>query len=59
MNLINCSHNCLYQKDGYCTLDKLNDRFLTPAADCLYFSPTASSVEQPPQFSDVSHRNKP
>lgn len=59
MNLINCSHGCIYQKDGYCTLDKLNDIVSTPLSDCLYFSPVISTVEQSPQFPDISHRDKP
>jgi len=51
MNLINCSHRCIYQSDGYCTLKSLNGIYNNPINDCIYFSPTSS--KQSFEISDI------
>lgn len=42
MNMIRCSNNCLYQKDGSCTLDKPTVS-TTPKTDCCYFVPASDN----------------
>ncbi len=34
---INCSENCIYQKDGKCSLENINGRKVTSWNDCAYF----------------------
>ena len=57
LNLINCAYKCIHQKDGYCTLERLNDNCFTPTADCIYYS--EASAKQVPQLSDVFDGDKP
>lgn len=35
---INCSSNCLYQKDGKCTLEKVDSKPIISTSDCIYFT---------------------
>lgn len=37
MTNINCTENCVYQKDGKCTLDKVIPKTATPNSNCVYF----------------------
>ncbi|MCI8999390.1 MAG: hydroxymyristoyl-ACP dehydratase [Clostridia bacterium] len=37
MTNINCSANCVYQKDGKCCLENTSFQTVTPASDCAYF----------------------
>ena len=40
MSLIHCTQNCLYQKDGYCTLESaVKDLKATPNDYCVDFTP--------------------
>lgn len=34
---INCSANCVYQKDGKCCFEKIDFKTVTPASNCAYF----------------------
>lgn len=36
MNIVTCSENCRYQKDGYCTLEEL-DHAADSSVSCRYF----------------------
>ena len=35
---INCSENCIYQKDGKCLFENIGHQKLTPNDDCVYFT---------------------
>ncbi len=39
MNLITCSHDCVYQKDGYCNLEHAASMGtqIQQDADCIYY----------------------
>jgi len=50
MNLINCTHHCKYQSDGYCTLKSLNGVCSSIVDDCIYFC----SSENASNISDIS-----
>ena len=54
MNLINCTHNCKYQCDGYCTLKSLNGVCSNTVNDCIYYC----SVKDASQISDISDSYK-
>ena len=41
---INCSANCIYQKDGKCSYENIFAKTLTVGADCAYFSPAKKST---------------
>ncbi len=56
MNLIKCAHHCLHQKDGYCTLQQLNQSSASTNTDCIYFC--SGSNEQPPQIADTFDGNQ-
>ncbi len=56
MNLIKCAHHCVHQKDGYCTLQQLNQSNASMNTDCLYFC--SASCEQPPQVTNTFDRNQ-
>jgi len=43
MTNINCSANCIYQKDGKCSYEDTHAKFLTLGSDCAYFSPKNNS----------------
>jgi hypothetical protein len=34
---INCSSNCIYQKDGKCYFENISTTRVTPSNDCAYF----------------------
>lgn len=42
MTTINCSYNCIHQKDGKCTLDNAIINSISITSDCVYFQ------EKPP-----------
>lgn len=46
MSLIICLGDCKYQKDGYCSLDKVT-AWTGPAAgtDCIYFVPSSGAKD--------------
>ncbi len=48
MNLINCSTDCVYQKDGYCCLDVLSEVESAPIAGCHYYKKTTAVDKQNP-----------
>ncbi|MBR6504303.1 MAG: hydroxymyristoyl-ACP dehydratase [Clostridia bacterium] len=37
MTNINCSSNCIYQKDGKCTLEYITNNIAKSNSDCAYF----------------------
>ena len=45
---INCSENCIYQKDGKCSFENINQQKITYYTDCAYFTakhnPSCASV---------------
>ncbi len=53
MSWIPCTEPCLYQQEGYCTLDKADDPPPQPAAgisSCFFFAPRKDG--KPPLFLD-------
>ena len=42
MTNINCSSNCIYQKDGKCTFDNIISKELTSNDNCAYFTEKTS-----------------
>ena len=34
---INCSANCVYQKDGKCCFENVSLQTVTPASNCAYY----------------------
>ena len=40
---INCSENCIYQKDGNCSFENINQKKMTAYTDCAYFTPKINS----------------
>ncbi len=48
MSLIQCACNCLYQKDGYCKLEKAAEiTDIHNEAGCLHFRPREFPVPEP------------
>ena len=46
MSLIACTHPCLYQEDGQCTLDRaLSSGTPTNLAACVHFLPKRTGVK--------------
>lgn len=45
MNLINCSSDCTYQKDGYCCLDFVPEIHSVAVEGCHYYK-KAQTIEQ-------------
>ena len=41
---INCSSNCIFQKDGKFTLEAININYIAPFNDCAYFVSLDSEV---------------
>ncbi|MGN1423247.1 MAG: hypothetical protein ACI4XA_07720 [Oscillospiraceae bacterium] len=39
MNMITCAESCRWQKDGFCTLEKLTAASAAHSSDCRYFEP--------------------
>ena len=39
MTNINCSQNCIYQKDGKCSYNIITMSSIYPNSDCAYFVP--------------------
>ena len=39
---INCSENCIYQKDGKCSFENINQQKITSHKDCAYFISNSS-----------------
>lgn len=37
---INCSENCIYQKDGKCSFENIGHQKITPNGDCAYYTKT-------------------
>ncbi|HJJ06352.1 MAG: hypothetical protein U0O04_01655 [Clostridia bacterium] len=37
MTNINCSSDCVYQKDGKCCYENILAKKITPSADCAYY----------------------
>ena len=36
---INCTENCIYQKDGKCSYENTSAKTVTFSSNCAYFSP--------------------
>ncbi len=43
MTNINCTNDCVYQKDGKCALDSVNAANLTFHTECIYYTPKQES----------------
>ena len=57
MSFIACLGNCKYQKDGYCSLERISGWNGTDAGgDCIYFTPMTSSKEGCGSTQDRSDR---
>lgn len=55
MSLIGCTSDCLYQRDGYCTLQKaLSSGEPTGTVSCVNYVPRASQ-DGAQRLPDVSH----
>ncbi|MFR0822317.1 MAG: hypothetical protein ACLU84_07010 [Clostridia bacterium] len=37
MTNINCSSNCIYQKDGKCAFENISEQKVTPNSNCAYY----------------------
>lgn len=52
MNLIVCGEDCMYQKEGYCNLEKpsvITDPHAAQTKHCLYYTPAKGSNASLPQ----------
>lgn len=49
MNLITCSKDCIFQNDGYCTLDNLQINNYSGESDCCYYNRIADNSEDDAQ----------
>lgn len=44
MSFIACLGNCKYQKDGYCSLERVSDwNGNGSGSDCIYYTPTTQT----------------
>lgn len=59
MNLITCTNNCFYQKDGCCTLEQAVTCSLPKSSPghCVNFVPRVSD-QGSQRFPDVAHTNE-
>lgn len=59
MNLITCTNDCYYQKDGCCTLEQAVTCSLPPVAhgNCVNFVPRTSD-EGGQRFPDIAYPNE-
>lgn len=56
MNLINCSSDCIYQKDGYCCLDFVPEINSVAIEGCHYYKKSTQNnpaPNQPQQHEDA------
>ena len=37
LTTINCSSNCIYQKDGVCSFENISKLQVTPNSNCAYY----------------------
>lgn len=44
MNMVRCSENCTYQKDGYCTLES-GGAVSSTNSQCCYYKKKSDSTE--------------
>ena len=44
MTNINCSSNCVYQKDGKCCLENVSSQSFTPNENCAYYLTTLKPI---------------
>lgn len=51
MTNINCSANCVHEKNGKCTLNhvSITQSVMGHGTDCAYFSPREKSSDAPPE----------
>ena len=49
MTNINCSANCIYQKDGKCSFENIYAKPLTLGSDCAYYSPSKNHISSQTQ----------
>ena len=52
MNLITCSKNCLYQKEGYCTKDLATFPGKGKIQECIYYEEPQPLPPKPPLSAD-------
>ena len=48
--LIPCSHRCIHQREGYCTLESLSRAASSTGGDCIYFQ--EKSAKQAAKLTD-------
>ena len=48
MNMINCSTDCAYQKDGYCCLDSISEINSSAVEGCHYYKKADTNEKGPP-----------
>ncbi len=47
MNLISCTHNCIYQLDGMCNLIRVSSVVHTSYnCECAYYTPMSSNINK-------------
>ena len=46
MNMITCSTDCAYQKDGYCCLDFVSEITGSAVAGCHYYKKVAINLKE-------------
>lgn len=56
MNLINCSSDCVYQKDGYCCLDFVPKISSVAVEGCHYYKKAEAVKENVPKSDDFSDK---
>lgn len=58
MNLICCDQKCLYQKEGYCTLNEITQLTKSPQGGCGYFRQAEAAFlsDEGDGLGEVAHR---
>lgn len=46
MTNINCSSDCIYQKDGKCKFDSVTAMTVTNETSCAYYAKTDTSIKK-------------
>lgn len=56
MNFIVCAHNCVHQREGYCSLPNLSMAGNSANSDCIHFvekKSKVSSLQETANFRDI------
>lgn len=43
---INCTHDCIYQKNGMCECDNISNKILSSEKDCVYYQKNTEKKEK-------------